>query len=125
MFKKPLGFFFVLPINNTLASLQRLRGNVTGGGEEEDGPWYTEDVASVSLYFLFLPHAFCWCFSVHSTLSFSLRFSFFFPFPFVPYLKFFFLFSFLPLCLFFFLSNPRSSSVFSSDFYSQKMHALR
>ena len=113
-------FFFVLPVNNTLASLQRLRGCATGasgaagGGEEEDGAWYTEDAASVSLYFLLLPPVFCWCFSVHSTLSFSLSFSFF-SLPLYSLSQFFFLLlsSFLPLCLLsFFLSNPRSSSVF-------------
>jgi hypothetical protein len=39
-----------------------------GGGEEEDRPWYTEDAASASLYFLLLPPAFCWCFVSPFTL---------------------------------------------------------
>jgi hypothetical protein len=68
--------------------------SVVGGGKEEDWWWYAKDAALVSLYFLFLPPAFCWCFSllfvffclffVHSSLSLSLSFSFFFLFSSVP-----------------------------------------
>ncbi|KAG6739006.1 hypothetical protein POTOM_058641 [Populus tomentosa] len=67
---------------------------VASGGEEEDWRWYVEDAASISLYFLLLPPAFCCaslCFLSSSSvlrslssLSFSLSFSFFFLFSLVP-----------------------------------------
>jgi len=117
-----LPLFFVSPINSVLASLQWLCGGVVGasgvagGGEEEDWRWYAEDAASVSLYFLFLPPAFCrasLCFLSFSSvlrslssLSFSLSFSFFSSSPLFPSLSLFLLCStLLSLPPFFFWSG--------------------
>jgi len=75
--------FFCSPCQQCSCLSRWLRGgDVAGGGKEEDWWWYAKDAASVSLYFLLLPPAFCLCFSllfiffcsffVHSPLSLSL-----------------------------------------------------
>jgi len=108
-----LPLFFCSPCQQCSCLSRWLRGgDVAGGGKEEDWWWYAKDAASVSLYFLLLPPAFCWCFSllfiffcsffVHSPLSLSLSrsFSFFFLFSSVHLSRFFFS---VPLSL---LSSP-------------------
>jgi len=96
-----LFFFWFPPVNGVPASLQWLRGGVvgasgaSGGDEDEDGPWYTEDVASV-FFSVFSSSSSCFSCASFTPLPLFLS-QIFFPFPvllsfYVHGFPFFFLF---------------------------------